>query len=113
MIPFETVHVTSLRRDGLSPSFLETDRSPGVYSEFIERWRFEDGSGQRIQLRIRSSNVHDQDPQHGFYETGRRFELFSAESSLFLEDMGMAVALPGMLHVSDSNSGMTYRFRQV
>lgn len=110
--PIKTVFIISLRRDGSSPRFLEGDRGPGVYREFHERWSvLPDGS--RSKLNARCPNVDDPDPQHGFFETGRRFELFDHTTPEFLEDMGLDRPLPGMLHLTDPHSLTVYRFRQV
>jgi hypothetical protein len=111
MTLLDVIRVVSLRRDGSSPAFLDGDRAPGTYREFFERWGLYD-DGSRIILRITSPNVGDPDPQHGFYETGRRFELFDAVPSLFLEDLDIR-PLTGMLHVDDHAAATVYRFRQV
>lgn len=111
-VPVRTAHIISLRRDGACPRFLEGDRGPGVYREFRERWSLlKDGT--RAKLNVRSSNVDDPAPQHGFFETGRRFELFDCVTPEFLEDMGLDTPLPGMLHLVDTESLLVYRFRQV
>jgi hypothetical protein len=107
----EVIRVVSLRRDGASPPFLDGDRSFGTYREFFEQWALYD-DGSRSLLRVRSPNVGDPDPQHGFYETGRRFELFDSVPSLFLEDLDIK-PLTGMLHLGDRETSTVYRFRQV
>lgn len=108
--------VMSLRKDVNSPTFLASDRSPGTYHEFLEHWNSWESTAAGIPkwrlMRIKSDNFFDIDSNHGFFKTGRRFELFDVVSKLFLEDMGIPV-FSGMFHIEDEVTSMVYRFRQV
>ena len=108
----DVISVFKLRKERDSPSFFESDRSPGIYHEFLEFWmRNEDGTIS--QLKGRSSNVEEPDVPFGAYRTGRRFELFDCVTPEFLEDMGITDVLPGMHQVIDPGSLIIYRFRIV
>lgn len=121
-----TRRLITIRRSGYDPSFLESDRSPGIYREFIEnRLALDDGTEQLLSCK--SPNVDDPDPTHGRYETGRRFQLFDVVTLEFLLDIGMAhrdivngrnygiipSVWQGIHTIVDRSTHTVYRFRIV
>jgi hypothetical protein len=86
-----------LRRNEAAPSILEEIEKSGTYHEFWEVWCGIMGPTPSL---FRSC-------QHA---TGRRFEMFEAVSSEFVDDVGLP-ELPGMMHVRDFVDGTVYRLR--